>query len=877
MIDEPIENQDDAFLETEDETKMSEAILAMEEAGLSGYEDEESFEYSMGDDGEAVLIEDNPSSHPLLNVNENVPFEVNLADMMPDDDLSKVSSDIISWFDADKNSRKEWEETYKNGLSLLGLKVEERTTPWDGACGITHPLLGEAAVRFQSQTVAELIPAGGPVRTKIVGKSTEERIKQGVRIRDHMNYVITEEMVEYEDETDKMLWSLPLVGSAFKKVYKDTTLNRPMAVFVPAEDIVVSYGSASIETTPRLSQILKIPKNEFRKMQVSGFYRDCDLSEPVEISDSINEKLDRINGTESASSTDDRYHLIEMHVDYDLPGFEDILDGKPSGVALPYIITVEKSSGKVLSIYRNWIPDDNKSSRRQYFIHYTYIPGFGFYGLGLIHLVGGIAQGATSILRQLVDAGTLANIPGGFKSRGLKIAGGQDPIRPGEFRDVDIAGGKLSENIMPLPFKEPSPVLLQLLQEIVEEGRRFASLTDVKISSMNQEAPVGTALALLERNLKVMTAIQKRAHRSMRKELKLIAEIIPECYDSYPEGYDPEGDFDLISDYDDRIDVIPVSDPNSSTMAQRIMQYQSALQLSQQNPQIYEHAILHRQMLHELGIPNVEEIIPTDDDIKPIDPVSENMKILNLDPVKAFLHQDHQAHIQAHMLGMQDPKVQEILANSPTAQASVAAAMSHITEHVAYAYRSQIEQSLGVKLPPPGEPLPVDIEVELSKLVAQAASDLFQKNSQEKQQAEAEQQAQDPVFQQRERELALKERQAADNSERAAEKMQIEMEKLRHRMELDQVKLSQEREIEFEKLKTSIVEAIIQAASNSENNSLKRDIKNVDTIMDIVHQQDNREIVSANLKRDRERTEADFIKSVLGESQKANKPPGFDK
>ena len=685
-----------------------------------------------------------------------VPFDANLSEEMEDGDLEKLSSELISAYHSDRNSRKDWEETYIKGLNQLGLKIEDRTSPWEGACGVTHPILSEAVVRFQSQAISEIFPSGGPVRTKIVGRATDEKIKQAKRIEEYLNYLVTEVMEEYRPETEKMLFSLPLAGSAFRKVYWDPTSERPAAMFVPSEDIVVSYGAPSLESAERVTHVMKRSPNEVRKMQASGIYSDAELGEPAPDPDDIQKKYDELTGEEPSYEFDNRHTLLEMHADVDLAGFEDVENGEETGIALPYVVTVDLSSRKILSIRRNWIDGDPVRLRRRHFVHYEYIPGLGFYGFGLIHMIGGLAKSATSLLRQLVDAGTLSNLPGGLKSRGLRIRGEDSPISPGEFRDVDVPGGAIRDNITFLPYKEPSGVLFQLLGNIVEEGRRFASLTDLKISDMSNQAPVGTTLALLERSMKVMAAIQSRLHASMKEEFKILEGIVRDNTPlEYP--YDLEGDETMkAEDFDDRIDILPVSDPNSSTMAQRIMQYQAALQLAESNPQIYDMPVLHRQMLEVLGIRETDKVVPLEDEIPARDPVAENMDMIRSKPVRAYMWQDHESHITAHMSASEDPRILKLLENDPNAQAVQAALMAHVSEHLAFEYRNQIQEHMGIELPPPEEPLPDEVEVNLSRLVSDAAERLLQQRQMEAQQEQAEEMAEDPIIQMRREELEIR-------------------------------------------------------------------------------------------------------------------------
>jgi len=702
-------------------------------------------------------------------------FNANLAEEMDEGELQQVSEDILDLIKQDINSRKEWERTYKDGLELLGLRVDERTEPWDGACGVYHPILAESVVKFQSETILETFPASGPVKTKIIGKITREKEEAAARVQDDMNYELTEVMAEYRTEHERLLWNLPISGSAFKKVYFDPSLNRQVAVFVPSEDIIVPYGSSDLLSSPRITHRMRKTPNQLKKLQVAGFYRDIELDEPQNNTTEIEKKKDEEIGFNVID--DDRYLIYECHIDYDLPGYED-----PDGIALPYVITID-SSGEILSIRRNYLEDDSLKEKRMHFTHYVYIPGFGFYGFGLIHLVGGFAKSATSILRQLVDAGTLSNLPGGFKSKDLRVKGDDTPIAPGEWRDVDVTGMTIKDSVVPLPYKEPSATLYQLLQTIVEEGRRFASVADLKFSDMSNQAPVGTTLALLERTLKVMSAVQARVHAAMKTEFQLIAKIVK---DYTPDSYSYEVDAPKKAkktDYD-TTEIIPVSDPNASTMAQRVVQYQAALQLAASAPQIYDLPQLHRQMLEVLGIKNAAKIIPIEEDQKPTDPVSENMNALTGKPLKAFLYQDHQAHLQVHMNAMQDPKIQKIVGQNPQAQQIQAAMMAHINEHVAFQYRVEIEKQLGVPLPEMDKQLPEEVEVEVSRMMAAAASKLLQKDQAEAAQQQAMQAAQDPIVQMQMQELQLKAKETEIKEKKlatdaAAKADQIEVERAR--------------------------------------------------------------------------------------------------
>ena len=736
-------------------------------------------------------------------------FNDNLAEHMSDEDLTSLSGDLIGDFDSDIASRKDWIQTYVDGLELLGLKIEERSEPWEGACGVYHPLMSEALVKFQAETMMSMFPAQGPVRTVIIGKETPEKKAAAERVQDDMNYQLTEAMPEYRPEHERMLWGLGLAGNAFKKVYFDPNLDRQVSMYVPAEDIVVPYGAADLASSERVTHVMRKSENDLKKLQAGGFYRDVDLGEPNNTLDEVEKKIAEKLGFRATS--DDRYKLLEMHVDLDLPGFEDVdEDGDPTGIALPYVVTLEKGSGTILAIRRNWEPDDETHQKRQHFVHYGYIPGFGFYCFGLIHLIGAFAKSGTSIIRQLVDAGTLSNLPGGFKTRGLRIKGDDTPISPGEFRDVDVPSGTMRDNILPLPYKEPSQVLMTLLNGIVEEGRRFANTADLQISDMSSQAPVGTTLAILERTLKVMSAVQARIHFSMKQELKLLKNIIAAYTpDEYP--YEPvEGSrFAKRSDYDN-VYVIPVSDPNASTMAQKIVQYQAVLQLAQGAPQLYNLPLLHRQMLEVLGIKNAAKLIPMDEDQKPTDPVSENQNVLMGKPVKAFAYQDHQAHITVHMSAMQDPKIMQLLQNNPMAGALQSAMMAHINEHLGFEYRKQIEMQLGMSLPAQkdkaGDDVEMNPEVEarLAPMLAEAATRLLQQNQSQMAQQQAQQQMQDPIIQMQQQELQLKgaeqkRKEMKDMADIAIKQEQLMLEK--EKIDAD-VKKNSDR-VKFDALKTA--------------------------------------------------------------------------
>ena len=746
------------------------------EKSLDQLEDETNIEVDETTPVIEIEIEGNEDGEIEIEIKEPT-FEENLAEELDAKELLSIADEVLENIRIDMDSRKDWERTYADGIRLLGLKMEERTEPWDGACGVYHPILSEAVVKFQSETSLSTFPPSGPVKTQIVGKMTREKQDAASRVQEDMNYQLTEEMPEYRSEHERLLWSLPITGSAFKKVYFDPSLNRQVAMFVPAEDIIVPYGASDLHSSPRITHRLRKTENEIRKLMAQGFYKDVDLPDPQEVRTEIERRQNEETGISAIK--DDRYTIYECHCEYDLPGYEDKKDGHTTQIALPYVITM-LSTGEILAVRRNYLEDDAFKRRRMHFVHYIYIPGYGFYGFGLIHLVGGFAESATSILRQLVDAGTLSNLPGGFKSKDLRVKGDDTPIAPGEWRDVDVTGLSLKDSIIPLPYKEPSGTLYQLLNTIVEEGRRFASIADLKIADMSGQTPVGTTLAILERTLKVQSAVHARVHVAMRHEFKLLAKIIRD-YTPPVYKYTVEGTrFAKMDDYD-LVDVIPVSDPNATTMAQRVIQYQAALQLAQGAPDIYNIPLLHRQMLEVLGIKDVDKIVPLEDDFKPEDPVSENMAILKSKPVKAFLYQDHKAHIQVHMNLAQDPLIQKMVGQSPNAAALQAAMQAHIAEHMAFQYRVEIEKMLGVSLPPEDDQLPEDVEVELSRLVAQASDKLLQKDQAMAQQEQAQQQAQDPIIQMQQAEFQLKQaefehKKVIDEAELAL-KTQIELAK----------------------------------------------------------------------------------------------------
>ena len=723
---------------------------------------------SMGTDDGGVVIDFTGETVEELTEPDH---DSNLADFVDEADLRSMASELLDDFNSDRESRSDWARAYVKGLDLLGMKIEERSQPWAGASGVFHPVLTEAVVRFQAQAMGELYPASGPVKSKIMGKLTPEKMDQADRVQTEMNYLLTEEMTEYRDELEQMLFKLPLAGSAFKKIYYDPLMDRPCAVFVPSEDFVAS--TTDLMTCPRYTHIMKKTKNEILTLQVAGFYRDIEIPDPAPDFSDIQEKYDELDGESAVLEDDDRHTLLEMHVDMNMP--EELDD--PDGIARPYGITIEKSSKEILSIRKNWYEDDEKKRKRPHFVHYKYLPGLGFYGTGLIHLIGGLAKSATSILRQLIDAGTLSNLPAGLKARGMRIKGDDTPLMPGEFRDVDVPGGAIRDSITFIPYKEPSGVLYSLLGNIVEEGRRIGSVADIQVGDMNAQAPVGTTLALLERSMKVMSGVQARLHAAMKKELRLLAKIVRD-YMPAEYAYEMDGDFNRTEDFDKRVDVIPVSDPNAATMAQRIMQYQAALQLSQQAPQLYDMGKLHRQMLEVLGIQDASDIIKLPDDIKPADPVTENMMMLKQEPTKAFKYQDHEAHIGVHMAAMQDPKLRELVGQSPFAQAIGQAMAAHVTEHVAFQYRREIEKTLGVEMPNEDQPLPEDVEIQLSRLAKDAADKLLQKDQMEVQQKQIQQQQQDPVVQMQQMELQMKQQELQHKIQMDTAKLQIDAERI---------------------------------------------------------------------------------------------------
>jgi hypothetical protein len=753
-------------------------------------------------DPEMVTLSDGSMEITLIpdaNETDLMAFDANLVDALDEGLLNELSGELIGMVDADVDSRKDWAETYVKGLDILGFKYEERTTPWQGACGVNSTVLAEAAIRFQAETMSETFPAQGPVKVKVLGKETKEKLEAAERVKADMNYELTENMVEYRPEHERMLYSLGLAGSAFKKVYFDPNIGRQAAIYIPAEDVIVPYGASNIESAERVTHVMRKTKNEIMKLQVSGFYAGVELGEPRPFHTDIEEKKAEEGGYDITD--DDRYTIYEIHADIIIEGVDD-----EDGIAKPYIVTIERGTEEILAIRRNWDEEDMLTMKRQHFVHYVYVPGFGFYGLGLIHIVGGYAKAGTSIIRQLVDAGTLSNLPGGLKSRGLRIKGDDSPIEPGEFKDVDVPSGSIRENIMPLPYKEPSQTLLALLNQITTEGRRLGAISDMNISDMSANAPVGTTLALLERTLKPMAAVQARVHYAMKLEFKMLKAR--------------QSDYAMV-------DVIPVSDPNSSTMAQRVVQYQAVLQMSQQAPQIYNLPQLHRQMIEVLGVKNADKLVPTEDDVKPTDPVSENMNALTGTPIKAFLTQDHEAHIAAHQSFMQDPMIAQTIGQNPQAQQIMAALQAHIAEHLGFRYRKQMEEKLGVALPPPNEELPEEIEVQLSRLISEGGKQLTQQHKQEAAQKAAQQKQQDPVIQLQQAELQVKQQDVQRKAQKDQMDAQLKQAELQRKMQKDQADVAvdqQQLEIERQELEIDAQKAGAKLAADRRTANTKLDL-----------------------------------------------------
>ena len=754
-------------------------------------------------------------------------FSANLAEELPEQYLAELSSNLLGDFSNDINSRKDWLETYVDGLELLGLKIEQRSEPWEGACAVYHPLLSEALVKFQAETMMETFPAAGPVKTSIIGKETPECLEAAARVQENMNYQLMDKMPEYRPEHERMLWGLGLAGNAFKKVYYDPALERQVSVFVTAEDMVVPYGASNLETAERVTHVMRKTKQELHNLQQMGFYRDIELGDPGYDLDEVEKKIAEQMGFDATN--DDRYKILEMNVDLDLEGYEDEDDGEKTGIALPYVVTIDKGTTEILAVRRNWKQEDKQKARRQHFVHYGYIPGFGFYCFGLIHLVGGFAKSGTMLLRQLVDAGTLSNLPGGFKARGLRIKGDDTPIGPAEWRDVDAPSGTIRDNLMPLPYKEPSQVLSTLMDKIVSEGRRFASASDMKVSDMSANSPVGSTLAILERTLKVMSAVNARIYYSMKKEFSLLKDIIRD-YTDPDYQYDPSTGTPGAKQEDyNKVNLIPVADPNAATMAQKVVQYQAVMQLAQSNPDIYDLPVLNRQMLEVLGVKNIDKLIPDKEDVKEANPVTENMNIINGKPVKAFIYQDQEAHITTHMAFINDPKIREMIGQSTKANAIIAAMEAHVAEHIAFEYRKQIEEQLGVPLPAPDEVLPEDVEVELSRLVARAGEQLLQKDQAEVQQEQAQQQQQDPLIQMQQAELQIKQQEAQVKAQKTMADIELDKAKL----QFDKYKMESgfERDLMLEKARIDSQQAIVGAKIGAEaqmeqaNNQVKQVIK----------------------------------------------------
>jgi hypothetical protein len=773
----------------------------------------------MSNEGVEVVLEDGSVEITFGEENEDIdaaPFDANLADYLEDGQLQEVSSELCEAVEGDMAARRDWAETYVAGLDVLGMKYEERTEPWENACGVYSNILAESAIRFQAEAMSETFPATGPVKTKILGEVTQEKEDAALRVKTDMNYELTEVMVEYRPEHERMLYSLGLSGSAFKKVYFDPGLGRQVALYIPAEDVIVPYGASNIESAERVTHVMRKTKNEMIKLQAAGFYRDVELGDPMSFFSDVEEVKAEQSGVSLTS--DDRYTLFEVHADLNIDGVDGADNEESLQVAKPYVVTIEKGTGEVLAIRRNWNPDDSLTLKRQHFVHYAYVPGFGFYGLGLIHIIGGYARAGTSIIRQLVDAGTLSNLPGGLKSRGLRVKGDDTPIGPGEFRDVDVPSGSIKDNLMTLPYKEPSQTLFALLKQITEEGRRLGAISDMNISDMSANAPVGTTLALLERTLKPMAAVQSRVHFSMKQEFKLlrkiIAEYAPEEYMYVPDRGEPRA---RQADYA-MVEVIPVSDPNSSTMAQRVVQYQTVLQMSQATPQIYDLPQLHRQMIEVLGVKNADKLVPISDDMKPSDPVSENMAALIGKPMKAFIFQDHDAHIATHQAFMQDPQIMAFIGQSPAAQQVMSALQAHIAEHIGFSYRQQMAAKLGVELPPPDEEMPEEMEKLLSQTMAQAGQQLTQQKQQAAAQQAAQQKAQDPVVQMQQQELQLKQAE----QQRKAQKDQADT-------QLDAARL----QLDAEKAKTTAAIEASRIASQNEQAQARNDLDEAKAILDL--------------------------------------------
>ena len=766
---------------------------------------------------------------PDADIGDTVPFDANLAEVLDDSVLNELSDELISAVDSDTSSRKDWADTFVKGLDVLGFNYEERNEPWEGACGVYSTVLAEAAIRFQAETMSETFPAAGPVKVKVLGEETKEKEEAAQRVKADMNYELTERMVEYRPEHERLLYSLGLAGSAFKKVYYDPNIGRQVAMYIPAEDVIVPYGASNVESAERVTHVMRKTKNELKKLQASGFYADVDLGDPQPYHTDIEERKAEEGGY--SMTDDDRYAVYEIHADVVIDGIDDSEDE----IAKPYVITIERGTAKILGIRRNWNPDDPLMLKRQHFVHYVYVPGFGFYGLGLIHIIGGYAKAGTSLIRQLVDAGTLSNLPGGLKTRGLRIKGDDTPIEPGEFKDVDVPSGSIRDNIMALPYKEPSQTLLALLNQITQEGRRLGAISDMNISDMSANAPVGTTLALLERTLKPMAAVQARVHYAMKQEFKMLKAIMAE-YAPPEYSYEPLRGAVTARQLDYMmVDVIPVSDPNTSTMAQRVVQYQAVLQMAQSAPQIYDLPQLHRQMIEVLGVKNADKLVPTEDDAKPVDPISENMNALVGKPMKAFIYQDHEAHIAAHQSFMQDPMVMQLIGQNPQARPIMAALQAHIAEHTAFLYRKQIEEKLGVSLPPPNESLPEDIEVQLSKLMSDAGQQLTQMHQQQAAQQQAQQKAQDPVVQMQQAELQLKQQELqrkAQKDQTDAQIKQAELQLKTQKTQADAMIDAKQLELDQQELQLDAQKAGAKLAADRRKDNTKLDLDILKTVKD---------------------------------------------
>jgi len=783
-------------------------------------------------DPEMVTLDDGSVEITIIpdaDMGDMVPFDANLAEVLEDNVLNKVSDDLIGSVDADTHSRKDWADSFVKGLDVLGFKYEERNEPWEGACGVYSTVLAEAAIRFQAETMSETFPAAGPVRVKILGEETKEKDEAAQRVKADMNYELTERMVEYRPEHERLLYSLGLAGSAFKKVYFDPNIGRQVALYIPAEDVVVPYGASNIESAERVTHIMRKTKNELRKLQASGFYKDIELGDPQPYHTDIEERKAEEGGY---SITDDyRYTVYEIHADIIIEG----VDEDEEEIAKPYVVTIERGTGEILAIRRNWNPDDELMLKRQHFVHYAYVPGFGFYGLGLIHIIGGYAKAGTSIIRQLVDAGTLSNLPGGLKSRGLRIKGDDTPIEPGEFKDVDVPSGSIRDNIMPLPYKEPSQTLLQLLDKITQEGRRLGAISDMNISDMSANAPVGTTLALLERTLKPMAAVQARVHYAMKQEFKLLKAIMAE-YAPAEYGYEPiRGEITARQMDYMMVDVIPVSDPNSSTMAQRVVQYQAVLQMSQSAPQIYDLPQLHRQMIEVLGVKNADKLVPTEDDAKPTDPISENMDALNGKPLKAFIYQDHEAHIATHTAFMQDPMIAQTLGQNPQAQRIMASLQAHIAEHTGFLYRKQIEEKLGAPLPAPNAELSEEVELNLARLAAQAGQQITQARQQQAAQQAAQKQAQDPLMQLKQAELQVKQQEVQRKTQKDQTDAQLQAAELQRKSKKDQADAmidAEQLKIEQQEMQIDARKAGVKMAAERRRDNAKSDLDTLKAIQE---------------------------------------------